>query len=106
MQNFKLSLSPDRKTIIVRIPIKCVFESVLPTKRGYASAGVALTPREHEVFEFLRSGLGNKEIADRLNITVRTAKYHVSSILAKLSLPDRSAVHLKFGKVSIMKKSA
>ena len=45
----------------------------------------ALTPRELEVLPLLAQGLLNKEIADALDITERTVKFHVSSILAKLA---------------------
>src|SRR5438034_9533152 len=37
-----------------------------------------LTPREWEVLELLRSGASNAQIAKRLHITERTAKFHVS----------------------------
>jgi hypothetical protein len=39
--------------------------------------------------QFLREGLTNKEIAERLNITLDGAKYHVSSILSKLGASSR-----------------
>jgi DNA-binding CsgD family transcriptional regulator len=48
-----------------------------------------LTPREREVFELLRVGLTNEEIANRLGITLDGAKYHVSSILSKLGVSSR-----------------
>ena len=55
----------------------------------------ALTPRELEVLPLLAQGLLNKEIADALDITERTVKFHVSSILAKLRSrqPNRSRRH-------------
>jgi DNA-binding CsgD family transcriptional regulator len=49
----------------------------------------ALTEREREVFELLRRGLTNEEIAGRLNISVAGAKYHVSQILSKLGVVTR-----------------
>ncbi|MEX0682128.1 MAG: helix-turn-helix transcriptional regulator [Dehalococcoidia bacterium] len=48
-----------------------------------------LTPREREVFELVRAGLTNEEIADRLGISLDGAKYHVSSILSKLGVSTR-----------------
>jgi DNA-binding NarL/FixJ family response regulator len=48
-----------------------------------------LSPRELEVLHLIARGLENTEIADMLNISPRTAKNHVSSILTKLSLPSR-----------------
>ena len=49
------------------------------------SAGMQfqLSPREREVFRLVLDGLVNKEIAARLGISVRTAKFHVSSVLRK-----------------------
>jgi DNA-binding NarL/FixJ family response regulator len=47
-----------------------------------------LTPREREVLQLLAEGLSNPAIAERMAITLRTAEKHVSSIFAKLGLPD------------------
>ncbi|MFQ5340232.1 MAG: response regulator [Anaerolineae bacterium] len=49
-----------------------------------------LTPREHEVLVLLSEGLRNQEIADRLVISVRTVKVHVSNILDKLGASNRT----------------
>lgn len=49
-----------------------------------------LTYREKEVLKLIVSGLSNKEIASRLKITLRTVKAHVSSILMKLNVSDRT----------------
>lgn len=50
----------------------------------------ALTPREAEVLRLLAQGMPNKEIADRLVVSERTAKFHVSSILTKLGASNRT----------------
>ncbi len=50
----------------------------------------ALSPREREVLALLGEGLSNREIADRLFISPKTAKAHVSNILRKLQVSDRT----------------
>ena len=49
-----------------------------------------LTPRERDVLRLLIEGKSNQDIADRLFITVRTAKAHVSSILTKFDVETRA----------------
>lgn len=53
-------------------------------------SGLALTARELEVLRLLAQGLANKEIAARLVISQRTAKFHVSAILTKLGASNRT----------------
>jgi len=48
-----------------------------------------LSPRELDVLELLARGMENAQIADELEISPRTVKNHVSSILAKLRLTSR-----------------
>ncbi|HKG25123.1 MAG TPA: LuxR C-terminal-related transcriptional regulator [Thermomicrobiales bacterium] len=50
-----------------------------------------LTAREREVLRLLVDGLSDREIADRLFISPRTASVHVARILDKLGVPSRSA---------------
>lgn len=51
-----------------------------------------LTEREKEVLQCLVEGLSNKEIADRLFISDKTVKIHVSKIFRKLNVKSRSQV--------------
>ena len=50
----------------------------------------ALTERELEVLALLAQGMPNKEIATKLTISERTAKFHVSSIMGKLGATNRT----------------
>jgi two-component system nitrate/nitrite response regulator NarL len=50
----------------------------------------ALTPREMDVLQLLALGLHNKHIAARLHVNERTIKYHVSAILSKLEVSNRT----------------
>ncbi len=63
--------------------------------RGSARASLAtLTGREREVLAGVARGLSNKAIADELGMAERTARTHVSNILAKLGLTSRTQAAL------------
>ena len=53
---------------------------------------LALTKREREAAELIRSGLSDKEIARQLNISLATTKSHVHNLLGKLNVQRRSQV--------------
>jgi DNA-binding CsgD family transcriptional regulator len=74
-------------TITCRLPLHDV--AATPETPG-ARRLDQLRDREREVLELMIAGLRNRDIADRLFITVRTVKYHVSNILQKLGVASRT----------------
>jgi DNA-binding NarL/FixJ family response regulator len=63
--------------------------------RGPSPSGIdTLTRREREVLALLGSALSNRQVADRLFVSEKTVKTHVSSVLAKLGLSDRTQAAL------------
>jgi len=61
----------------------------LDRRRGVTAK---LTKREQEIRDLITAGLGNKDIAGRLNISTNTVKSHVHNMLGKLAAltpPDR-----------------
>lgn len=60
-------------------------------RRGAAApARAGITGREHDVLRLMVEGLANKQIAQRLGIGEKTVKTHVSRVLAKLGVEDRT----------------
>lgn len=68
-----------------------------------------LTEREREVLQLIARGLGNKEIAQILNLTTGTVKIHVSNILGKLKVSSRteaSVLAVQAGLVALEKQKS
>jgi DNA-binding NarL/FixJ family response regulator len=61
-----------------------------------------LSPREIEVLILLANGLSNQEIAERLVIAHGTAKNHVSNILSKLDVHDRTKAVLRAQEIGLL----
>lgn len=60
-----------------------------------AVTAAALSQREKDVLPLVLQNLANKEIADRLSISERTVKFHVSNLLAKFGVERRSDLILQ-----------
>jgi DNA-binding CsgD family transcriptional regulator len=81
----------------VLVAAECTFASRLQSrakellKEGRAVAGPScLSPRQQEILHSVIRNKANKEIASKLNITVRTVKFHISSLLSRFGVDNRA----------------
>lgn len=101
-------INPDRLVTIVQEVIdgalwfdskisKIVLSSIIKEKSSSIKQieEYNLTDREIEVLEYVCEGLNNGEISKILDVSVNTVKVHVSSIIQKLGVEDRTQVVVK-----------
>src|SRR5262249_45072723 len=67
-----------------------VVQELSGARKDQPNAFAELSERELEVLKLVASGLSNEEIAERLVISEKTVKSHVSNVLAKLHVADRT----------------
>jgi NarL family two-component system response regulator LiaR len=84
----RLTLHPSINHILMRAMQKT------PEPEGKTAGTPALTNREQDVLRLVAKGLTNQMIADQLQIDERTVRIHVSHILQKLGLENRTQATL------------
>lgn len=75
--------------VLTKITVLLVEEAAKPIKITDETLLKTLTPREYEVAMHLKTGMCNKEIANVLDLNVRTVKSHLITIFQKLGARDR-----------------
>lgn len=95
MQCLVRGYNPEDFVVLVPAQQATVGELVSRAKElldeGRSVAGPAdLSPRQREVLQSVLCNHANKEIACKLNITVRTVKFHISTLLSKFGVENRA----------------
>ena len=72
-----------------------VFATSPQAEYSPSSAFPELTPREYEILELIADGKSNAEIAEKLTLSLKTVRNHVSNILNKLQVSDRLQAALR-----------
>ncbi len=81
-----------------------IAKKLMQRVRRTEPAGEQLTTKEKEVLALLTQGRTNKEIASELYVSATTIKSHVSSILRKLEVNDRTQAVIKAMKEGLLEK--
>lgn len=82
-------LSPEATRGLIARVLRLAEDSGVSTRTD-ARLLAGLTDREREVLELVARGFSNQELADRLVISVHTAKTHVGRVMVKLGAHDRA----------------
>jgi len=90
VQDGVLWLDPVIASFILKV-MPLISEAVSKvSEKGKEALDVDLTSREKEILTLIAEGLNNKDMAERLNISLFTVKNHVSNIIQKLAVEDRT----------------
>jgi DNA-binding NarL/FixJ family response regulator len=82
VQKMAVQTTIEGDFLVIRIPLGSV-------PRIHEKHAISMLTRQTlKVFELLREGKQAKEIAQALNISTRTAKFHISEVYARLGITD------------------
>jgi DNA-binding NarL/FixJ family response regulator len=77
------------------LTVRLIRELNPTSQRAEPNPAEALTDRESEILRLMTGGYSNREIAEALDLSEGTVKNHVSNILSKLGVRDRTRAVLK-----------
>jgi DNA-binding NarL/FixJ family response regulator len=102
----------DSQTLVNALPaVACrlvvidpaLAQAVLPSGEAAPEPpSESLTPRERDVLRLLAEGLPNKSIAQRLNISDHTVKFHVNAIMGKLNAQSRTEAVVRASRLNLI----
>lgn len=98
VRRIQMSIKGDR--LMFSVPVELVYKQVIP-EEDMLPRPLGMTPRQLEVFQLMQSGACTKDIANRLGITPRTIKFHISTIYQKCDVSSRMEFHAKFPVLTI-----
>jgi WD40 repeat protein/serine/threonine protein kinase len=80
------------------------FRNALGAGAATVTIEAQLTQREHEILRLIVDGLANKEIAQRLTLTLGTVKWHVNQIYGKLGVRSRVQAIIRARELELLSK--
>ncbi len=80
------------------------FRQAIGLNRNSTTLEELLTQREHEILQMIIDGMSNKEIAQRLTVTLGTVKWHVNQIYGKLGARSRIQAIIRARELNLIAK--
>ena len=90
--NFNIIIGILSSLLIISILINFYLIQKKRKKKSKVNYKVVLSPQEQKVFELMNENITNKEIADKLFISLSTVKTHINNIYSKLSISSRKEI--------------
>ncbi|MBW2367393.1 MAG: hypothetical protein JRH15_05870 [Deltaproteobacteria bacterium] len=104
--DLRQSPQPKVQTHVDYLIKSCGFEKMSNVKAGRVAVSPAeyLTPREVEILSMIADGYSNKEVADKLFVSVSTIKKHINHMYGKLNVTTRIHAVLRAKELNISNK--